>query len=168
MKYTSPTNNLIADNFLMGLYSYKSEKVNEIMPKVYVVNTNKNNNPADEADMLQNQKCAAYYTPWKYYIDTIEANDLVFLYSSDVGIIARGIATGVVEVKDYHDETDEEHYMHLSRFEKLETPLRAAEITEIIRNIAGQDYKIIWNQTMILIAHTFGIKVWQHITKNCL
>ena len=138
------------------------------VPKVYLINTNKNNNPAAEIEMIQHEKCAAYYSPWKYYIDTIEANDLVFLYSSDVGIIARGIATGIVEVKDYNNAIDEEHYMHLSRFEILEKPLKAAEVTEIIRKVAGQDYKITWNQTMIIIAHTFGLKVWQEITKYCL
>ncbi|GAB3059165.1 hypothetical protein ACFOU0_04730 [Salinicoccus sesuvii] len=138
------------------------------MPKVYFINTNKAHNPKSEREMVQNHKCAAYYTPWKYYIDTIEANDLVFLYSSDVGVIGRGIATGIVELKDYEDNENEEHYMHLNRFELLEKPLKAAEVTSVIRNTAGDDFKIQWNQTMILIPHQFGIRVWQHITKHCL
>lgn len=138
------------------------------MPKIYLINTNKSHNPNCEADMIFNQKCAAYYNPWKYYIDTIEANDIVFLYSSNVGIIGRGMATGIVEIKDYEGEPNEEHYMHLNRFEQLIKPLKAAEVTSIIRDVAGNDFEIKWNQTMVLVAHPFGVKVWQHITKYCL
>lgn len=118
--------------------------------------------------MLQNQKCSAYYTPWKYYIDTIEANDIVFLYSSGEGIIARGVATGIVEVSDYEANENEEHYMNLNRFELLDSPLPARKVTAIIREIAGDDFDIQWNQTMILLADHFGRKVWQYITRNCI
>ena len=138
------------------------------MPKVYIINTNKSHNPGAEIDMIQNSKCSAYYTPWKYYIDTIEANDIVFLYSNDVGIIARGIATGIVEVTDYNNDEDAEHYMKLNRFEELVTPLKADTVTSIIREFAGSDFKIQWNQTMILVAYSFGLKVWQYITKKCM
>ncbi|MEY2195746.1 hypothetical protein AB7942_23880 [Neobacillus sp. BF23-41] len=138
------------------------------MAKVYIINTNKNNNINAEQTMLQEAKCAAYYTPWKYYIDTIEANDIVFLYSSGVGIVARGIATGIVEVRDYEGQPDEERYMYLDRFELLNRPLSAASVTGIIRDVAGTDFDIKWNQTMIPIAYNFGIKVWQHITRSCL
>lgn len=138
------------------------------MPKVYIINTNKTHNPECEKEMLRKHKCAAYYNPWKYYIDTIEASDLVFLYSSNVGIIGRGIATGIVELNDYEGNENEEHYMHLNRFEPLKRPLKAAEVTSIIRDTAGNDFDIKWNQTMILVAHQFGMKVWQHITKYCL
>lgn len=135
------------------------------MAKVYLVNTNKSNNPQNEIDMIENQKVSAYYSPWKYYIDEIEANDLVFLYSSNVGIIARGIATGIVELSDIGNEMDEEHYMHLNRFEVLERALSAADITSIVQNETDPKYKIMWNQTMIHIPYFLGIKIWQYITK---
>ncbi|SCZ05901.1 hypothetical protein SAMN05720606_11849 [Paenibacillus polysaccharolyticus] len=138
------------------------------MPKVYIINTNKSNNPQAENDMISNMKCSAYYSPWKHYIDTIEANDIVYLYSSGVGIIARGIATGIVEIKDYIGKENEEHYMYLNRFEKLSTPLTADKITNILTEatIDKTEYKIQWNQTMILIAYSLGLKVWQVITKK--
>ncbi|CAH2714783.1 hypothetical protein BACCIP111895_01959 [Neobacillus rhizosphaerae] len=138
------------------------------MTKVYIINTNKNNDINAEQTMLQEEKCAAFYTPWKYYIDTIEANDIVFLYSSGVGIVARGIATGIVEVRDYGGQPDEERYMYLNRFQLLNQPLSAANVTGIIRDVAGADFDIKWNQTMIPIAYNFGIKVWQHITRYCM
>lgn len=77
------------------------------MPKVYIINTNKKSSgTVNELDMIRKEKCAAYYSPWKNRIDRIAPNDLVFLYSNGQGIIARGIATGVVEVSDYKGEVD--------------------------------------------------------------
>ena len=132
------------------------------MPKAYIINTNKSNHPEDEMDMTSNKKCAAYYSPWKYYIDEIEANDIVFLYSSGTGIIARGIATGIPEMRDYQGETNEEHYMELDKFQILETQLPASKITELV----GHDIR--YNQTVISLAYKFGLEVWQYITRNCL
>lgn len=132
------------------------------MPRVYIVNTNKSNNIVDEAEMLKKKKCAAYYSPWKFYIDEIEANDLVLLYSNSKGIIARGIATGVPETADYQGEVDEERYMELDRFQILKSPLDASKITELV------GHKTHYNQTIISLAYRFGLEVWQYITKNCI
>ncbi|URZ16623.1 hypothetical protein [Clostridium felsineum] len=132
------------------------------MPKVYIINTNKSNNRNDEDNMIEKKKCSAYYAPWKYYIDEIETNDLVFLYSNGKGIIARGIATGIPEIDDYNESINEEHYMELDRFQILEQPLPAAQITKLV----GHDIK--YNQTVISLAYKFGLQVWQYITKNCI
>ncbi len=132
------------------------------MPKAYLINTNKSNNANCETEMFNNQKCAAYYSPWKYYIDQIEVNDIVFLYSTGSGIIARGIATGIPEIADWEDNIDEEHYMNLNRFEMLKYSLTASKITEIV------GHEIIYHQTIISLTNTEGIKLWQHITKNCM
>ncbi|MED4885135.1 hypothetical protein [Bacillus smithii] len=138
------------------------------MPKVYLFNTNKTNNPQNELEMIYEKKVAAYYSPWKYYIDEIEANDLVFLYSNNKGIIARGIATGIVEVKDADGNPDEEHYMHLDHFEELKVPLPSSKITEIAQSVTDANYNIKWNQTMIHIPYFIGLKIWQFITRNYL
>jgi hypothetical protein len=39
-----------------------------------------------------------------------------------VGIIAKGIATGIVEKADYQGQLDAECYMNLDRFKRLRTP----------------------------------------------
>jgi hypothetical protein len=103
--------------------------------------------------MLKNEKCATYYDPWKYFIDAIEANDIVFLYRN---------TTGIPEIVDYEGDTDEEHYMNLNRFKILVTPLQASEITRLV----GHEIK--YNQTVISLTHRDGIDLWQNITKNCL
>jgi hypothetical protein len=58
--------------------------------------------------------------------------------------------------------------MNLNRFELLNSPLPDRGVTAIIRDIAGGNFDIQWNQTMILLAAHFGRKVWQHIIKNCI
>ena len=132
------------------------------MRKIYIINTNFNNDRSCEQDMLQKAKCSVYCDPWKYYIDEIGCNDIVFLYKSGVGIIARGVATGIVEKVDYNGIEDDEYYMYLDRFEILQKPLEASKITELI------GHKIHYNQTVISVAYRFGINVWQYITKNNL
>ena len=132
------------------------------MSKTYIVNTNQAREPKVESDMLKNEKCAAYYDPWKYSIDAIESNDIVFLYSNGKGIIARGIATGIPEIVDFNGDTDEEHYMNLSRFQILLRPLPASKITVQV------GHKLKFNQVVISLSHKKGIDLWQHITKYCV
>lgn len=133
------------------------------MPKIYIINTNKQKSVDNEIEMLKQEKCAAYFSPWKNKIDKIEANDLVFLYSNGQGIIARGIATGVLEKQDYDREEDAEHYMNLNRFQRLERgPLSPSNINDIL------GYTVVFNRTMIELPYDDGLKVWQHITKICL
>ncbi|MHA7138120.1 hypothetical protein ACRTEV_12745 [Rossellomorea arthrocnemi] len=138
------------------------------MPKAYIVNTNKTNNPNNEIEMLSEGKVAAYYTPWKYFIDEMESNDIVFLYSNGRGIIARGMATGIVEINDNDGVENNEHYMHLNRFQVLETPLASSGITELVQEMTDENYKIFWNQTMIHIPGFVGEHIWRYITRNCL
>lgn len=138
------------------------------MRRAWIVNTNRTNRPAgeDEVDMLLNQKCAAYFSPWKESIEAIQPNDLVFLYRNTKGIIARGIATGLAEVADYSNSEgfheDEQVYMHLNRFEVLKTPIPAAEISEIV------GYSVVFGQTRISMEYEEGLLIWRNITKHYL
>lgn len=124
---------------------------------------NKKSDPGCEVAMLLNQKCAAYFSDWHSYIEKIQTSDLVFLYSSEVGIIARGIATGIVEKANYQGHIDAECYMNLDRFERLRSPLTAKKIKET----SGID--VVFGATGFTFAkYENGLKVWQYITKNCL
>lgn len=135
------------------------------MPKAYLVNTNKSQNPRNEAEMLEEQKVAAYYSPWKYLINHIESNDMVYLYSNGNGIIARGIGSGIVEKAG---EDDLEHYMPLLQFEKLEEPLPPSSILQLAQGVTDENYKIKWNQTLIHLQGFIGEEIWRYITKNNL
>ena len=138
------------------------------MRKAYIINTNLTNRPNGETerDMLENEKCAAYFSPWKEKIEQIQPNDLVFLYSNGTGIIARGIATGVVEIADYQNEEglhiNEEYYMILNRFESLSNPVPSADINKIV------GIQVVLAPTMVSMNYDRGIKIWQTITKAYL
>ena len=103
------------------------------MRNTYIINTNLTHNQNCEQQMLQQEKCAAYYSPWKHYISLIRPNDLVFLYSNGKGIIARGIATGIVEIADHEGVPEAEHYMQLNSFTQLTIPMSPSAIKETFK-----------------------------------
>jgi hypothetical protein len=136
--------------------------------KAYIINTNRTNVPGGETerDMLKNEKCSAYFSPWKERIIQIQPNDLVFLYSNGTGIIARGIATGVMEIGDYLNDDglhiNEEYYMPLNRFERIGRPVPSSDINDIVGN------HVVLSKTMVSMDYDRGIKIWQAITRNYL
>lgn len=40
--------------------------------------------------MVNEEKISTYYSPWKYFIDKIEADDIVYSYGNSKGILAKG------------------------------------------------------------------------------
>ncbi|MDR0138847.1 hypothetical protein RFW18_13915 [Metabacillus idriensis] len=133
------------------------------MKKIHIVNTNQSRNPACEQDMLLKRKCSAYFKDWKHHIENIQPYDIVFLYSNKKGIIAKGLATGILEIADYEGHKNEEYYMNLDRFEILKKPFPASEV----RVISGID--VVFGNTMFTFKnYDTGIKLWQTITKNYL
>ncbi|MEH6996368.1 hypothetical protein V7075_27310 [Neobacillus drentensis] len=138
------------------------------MRKAYIINTNRTNRPGGETerDMLKNEKCSAYFSPWKERISQIQPNDLVFLYSNGTGIIARGVATGVMEIGEYLNDDglhiNEEYYMHLNRFERIGRPVPSSDINDIVGN------HVVLAQTMVSMDYDRGLKIWQAITRNYL
>jgi hypothetical protein len=100
----------------------------------FILNTNFSNSVADHEDMLNNHKAAAYFNPWKRKIEQLGRGDVVFLYQSGVGIVAQGEADGKLLKAAYHgnpEQKDEEYFMKLKNFGRLQTPLGAAEIKKL-------------------------------------
>jgi hypothetical protein len=97
----------------------------------FIINTNrvKKNDFTDENDMLLNQKCATYGSK-NSVIASIPAGSKVYLYSNGIGIIAKGIATGNVLKKPRFGKEDDEYYMPLDQFSKLDTPITYEELTQ--------------------------------------
>lgn len=106
----------------------------------YILNTNYNEDEADDTDMLIKEKAAAYYER-KYLIEQLKKGDTVFLYRSGDGIVAMGIASGVLQKQPWHgdiNEIDEEYFMKLDNFKRLlGTPLSPTQINEI----TGKNFK---------------------------
>jgi len=124
------------------------------------LNTNHSNDPSDDKDMIDNQKAAAYFDPWKRNIGRLKKGDKVFLYRSGEGIIAIGIASGRLEKKPYHGEEkhkDEEYCMRLDKFRKLKQPLPAAEV----RRITEKKYPFM--STMFAVDKDSGDRLWDEL-----
>lgn len=132
------------------------------MAKAFVINTNKKEDTTLEDKMLNEKFCAAYNGYWKFYIDALEIDDVVFLYSSRRGIIAMGIASGVLEVESYDGKAGETHKMKLNQFNILNKDLDAKTIKEII----GYDIKL--NETVTFMAYKYGSLIIDYINSNCL
>lgn len=100
----------------------------------YILNTNYSNDREDHDDMLAKRKAAAYFAPWKYKIERLSRGDTVFLYQSGAGIVAMGRASGKLEKAAYHGDpkhADEEYFMTLDRFQRVDPPVPAAKIKEV-------------------------------------
>ena len=124
-----------------GIEIAKDElKLSEIEEKInsnfHILNTNKGNNLLDHKKKLKNGFASAFYTPWKFNIERIKENDIVFLYENGVGIIAYGKGTGKTLIKDHYGNKDEWYYQELKNFKILEKPISAKEIKKILdRNV---------------------------------
>ena len=131
--------------------------------KYYILNTNYNNSIADHNDMINNNKCAAYFDPWKYNIKKIGEKDVVFLYQSGVGIVAVGEADGVLKTCDYQNDPqykDEEYYMKLNNFSLVAPHLTARKITNICKK------KFSFKKTMFEIHDKYGKKIRSEIIRR--
>ena len=100
--------------------------------RFFLLNTNKRNSLDDHEWMLKQGIAAAFYAPFKFYINRLQKGDVVFLYSNGEGVVAYGNATGDVLIKDYEGDPEETHYQKLEDFKILDKPLPASEINHIL------------------------------------
>ena len=127
----------------------------------FVLNTNKGNSEEDDRYMLQEQKAAAFFAPWKYNIEKFQKGDIVFLYRSGEGIVAVGTASGVVVKRSYQNDdkySEEEYCQFLSDFKHIGQPLKASKV----KAITGTNH--VFQQVMFPIDDDAGQKVYAYIT----
>lgn len=158
---------LSEDNILVEFDTFRirEDPYEDIEEGFYILNTNYSNNPSDDDDMINNQKAAAYFDPWKRNIEKLKKGDKIFLYRSGEGIVAMGIASGKLEKKPWHGEDkhkDEEYCMKLDKFRKLKKPLFASDI----KKITGVNYRFM--STMFVVDEDSGNNLWEYILKNCI
>lgn len=102
----------------------------------YINNTNLSNGKADHEKMLLNGKASANDDPWKFKIERILQDDIVFLYQNEVGIVALGEADGTLIKELYEGDPEGKYSMNLQRFHHVKPPLSAGEI----KSITGIEY----------------------------
>jgi len=86
----------------------------------HILNTNKRHSVEDHERMLAEGIAAAFYGEWKFNIDRIQKNDVVFLYENGRGIVAYGKGTGKTLKAEHQGNADECHYQVLSDFKVLD------------------------------------------------
>ena len=155
------------DNILVEFDTFRirEDPYEDIEEGFYILNTNHSNNPADDKDMINNQKAAAYFEPWKRNIEKLKKGDKIFLYRSSKGIVAMGIASGKLEKKPYQGDAkhkDAEYCMKLDKFKRLKKPLSASDI----KKITGVNYRFM--STMFAADKDSGNNLWEYILKNCI
>jgi hypothetical protein len=126
--------------------------------RFYVVNTNFRNEPKDDAAMLDEEKVAAFFAPWKFKIARLKRGDQVFLYRSGAGVVAIGKADGDLRRAAYHGATehrDEEYAMALLEFARVDPPISAAEVKSITANPG-----LVFRQTMFSLDQSSGGKLY--------
>ncbi|MBI3033771.1 hypothetical protein HYY72_01290 [Candidatus Woesearchaeota archaeon] len=125
----------------------------------YFVNTNRKTSLELERDMLKNKKVAAYSSGWKHKIDRLQKGDKVFLYGSGNGVVAFGIANGILEKAPHGDDSEGEHYMSLENFKDIsDKPVSARQIKEITEN-----KNIQFRHTLFEINGASGEKLWNQL-----
>jgi hypothetical protein len=146
-------------------FRIREDPYDDVEQGYYMLNTNYSNDHSDDADMLKNQKAAAYFDPWKRNISKLKRNDQIFLYRSGTGIVAMGLASGELEKRPYHGDPkhkDEEYCMKLEKFKELKKSLRASDI----KRITGVDYRFM--STMFALDKDSGDTLLDYIKKNCM
>ncbi|MBN2285889.1 MAG: hypothetical protein JXI43_05535 [Tissierellales bacterium] len=123
----------------------------------YVLNTDKTNDPNAEENML-NGSMGTIWSKWKFKMDRINQNDIVFLYRSGTGIIAAGIADGSkmeIPEKDLYSIGLKTEF---TRFEnKAISPGEIKQITGI---------NMVFLQTLFTTNSTAGEKLFNWIKHN--
>lgn len=159
---------LLAINMIKLMFSHIDDNksyLKQVAESCFILNTNVRDCLEDDTDMLLNQKAAAFFAPTKFSIKRIRKGDRVFLYRSGVGIVAVGVGSGELKIKNYHNDPaqeDEEYYTPLNSFNKLTRPLPASEI----KKVANSDY--IFKGTLFEINAQEGVKLWDYISTNCI
>ena len=127
----------------------------------YVLNTNSNNDPADDADMLTGKWAAAFYGPWKFKIERLRRGDSVFLYRSGVGVVAVGKADGKLKKLAHDGLSEEEYRMGLTDFRLVSAPISAAEMKQVTGNP-----DLVFRQTMFTLDPAGGAALYAYIRQR--
>lgn len=84
--------------------------------KIFMLNTNYNNDEETHFNMLKLQEAAAFCKGWKEYICQLSIGDTVYLYQSGVGVVASGIVSSDLQKHEYAGVPDDKYSKALGDF----------------------------------------------------
>jgi hypothetical protein len=106
----------------------------------HLVNTNEKDAGSTEY-MLQRGRVSAWLAPWKYTMEYIKKNDIVFLYRNQSGIVAFGTAKSNYKI----DQGGDEYYVPLEPLHRVNPPITASEL----RDAAGYHVPLLRTYTSL-------------------
>lgn len=130
---------------------------------LFIINTNKSTNKRYEHEMIGEQKCAAYRLTRKE-IEQIQKGDRVLLYSNEVGIIARGVADGVLQKKEDCGEEDAEYFMKLENFYTYIKPISYTKTVDILKK-AEPSFARPFNVTLLRFEQEVAKHIWMYVNQ---
>ncbi|PHB40555.1 hypothetical protein [Bacillus wiedmannii] len=130
---------------------------------LFIINTNLQKDTRYEREMLEEKKCAAYRST-KTDIQNIQKNDRVLLYTNKKGIIARGVASGALFMKEDNGEPNAEYYMPLINFTELIIPIPPHKLKNILLLADPQEARP-FNKTSLKFREVVSEKIWREICR---
>lgn len=134
--------------------------VNNLM-NLYIINTNLQKDKRYEQEMLNEKKCSAYRST-KFEIENIQSNDLVLLYTNKKGIVARGIASGVVNTQEDNGEPEAEYFMPLDDFYILIKPIPSNKLRDILTTCDPNEMRP-FNKTSVKFKEGISQAIWDKV-----
>ena len=136
----------------------------ELPAEYYLVNTN--TQWADSNShryMMREHRAAVFYAPWKFDIDRIKGGDVVFLYQSEVGIVAVGTSSGKLDCrpcgKGDNREEDGERSIKLRDFTLVDPPIPANAISAVSEYATGTG--VVFRRAVIHLQREAGHRLHQ-------
>ena len=124
--------------------------------RFFILNTNKRHDIATHRDMVTNGVAAAFCDPWKFQIERINEDDVVFLYENGVGIVGTGIAPHEVEKVEYDGVAEEAYRKKLINFRRVK-PLNARDIKKVVGS------NLVFLRTLFEVPAEFGKKIQENL-----
>jgi hypothetical protein len=125
----------------------------------YVNNTNRKEGKHYEADMLEEQKCAAYGMT-KEHIELINKGDKVFWYASEMGLLGGGIADGITHKKEADGKLDYEYFQQLTDVHTFIQPLKHHKLKGLIPSLR------VLNGTLLKMNPLDGETLWTYLIQH--
>lgn len=124
--------------------------------RFFILNTNKRHDIATHRDMVTNGIAAAFCDPWKFQIERIKEEDVVFLYENGVGIVGTGIAPREVEKAEYDGVAEDAYRKKLIDYRRVK-PLNARDIKKVVGS------NLVFLRTLFEVPAEFGKKIQENL-----
>lgn len=113
------------------------EEDKSVSSRFFMLNTNFTNDRGTHFEMLKNHEAAAFCDSHKHVIKRLKEGDIVYLYQSTRGVVARGVVKGGLK-KSSHEGIDNAKYsVDLAEFDSGFTPVTAKQFKKLSKKDAN-------------------------------